>query len=263
MMKARLISAIIVLLLIIPIIIIGGTIFHVALFIISLLALKEFLESKNNKKEIPLLIKIICYLIMTLFMFNSTNLINIDMRILIGVIISLLLPLILYHDEKKYSCEDAFYLLGGLVFLLIAFKSLFFVRSLGISYLIYIMLITIITDTYAFITGLLIGSHKLVENISPKKTWEGLIGGTIFGVGISSVFYITVINPGIPLTHILMISLFLSLLGQFGDLIFSSIKRFYKIKDFSNIMPGHGGILDRLDSIILVSIGFMLISSLI
>ena len=262
-MKTRLISAFIALFIIIPIIIIGGTLFHVSLFIISLIALKEFLDTKNNKKEIPLLIKIMCYLMITLFMFNGVDLISLDIRILIGAIISLLLPLIFYHNEKKYSCEDAFYLLGGLIFLAISFKALFFVRSLGISYLIYIMLITIITDTYAYITGLLIGSNKLIENISPKKTWEGLIGGTIFGVGISSVFYITVINPGIQLTNILIISLFLSLLGQFGDLIFSSIKRFYKVKDFSNIMPGHGGILDRLDSIILVSIGFMLISSLI
>ena len=83
--------------------------------------------------------------------------------------------------------------------------------------------------------------------------------GTIF----PSAFYLYMINPAEYLFSIGLITLTLSIVGQFGDLIFSSIKRYYKIKDFSNIMPGHGGVLDRLDSIIFVLIGYIILINFI
>jgi phosphatidate cytidylyltransferase len=113
------------------------------------------------------------------------------------------------------------------------------------------------SDTFAYLTGILIGKTKLIESISPKKTWEGTIGGTVLGVFISSMFYITVIKPDINIYQIIFITTFLSILGQFGDLFFSDIKRYYNKKDFSNLIPGHGGILDRMDSIIFVLLGVM------
>ena len=103
---------------------------------------------------------------------------------------------------------------------------------------------------------MLIGKHKLLSEISPKKTVEGLIGGTIMGVFVSSMFFYTCITSNISILLLIIICTFLSLLGQFGDLIFSAVKRYFGIKDFSNIMPGHGGVLDRLDSIIFVLLGF-------
>ena len=84
-----------------------------------------------------------------------------------------------------------------------------------------------------------------------------MVGGTIMGVFVSAVFYHTVIDPEFSKVYLLGISLFLSVLGQYGDLVFSSIKRYFGKKDFSNIMPGHGGVLDRLDSIIFVLLGFV------
>ena len=110
---------------------------------------------------------------------------------------------------------------------------------------------------------MLIGKNKLLENISPKKTIEGMIGGTVLSVIIASNFYYTVIDSSLPLYIIVFMTTFLSIIGQFGDLVFSAIKRYYGKKDFSNIMPGHGGILDRLDSIIFVALGFMFFISLI
>ena len=79
------------------------------------------------------------------------------------------------------------------------------------------------------------------------------------GVFISTVVYLTVINPDAGVIKMGLVGLFLSILAQFGDLVFSSIKRFFNKKDFSNLIPGHGGILDRLDSIIFVLLGFMFI----
>ena len=97
--------------------------------------------------------------------------------------------------------------------------------------------------------------------ISPKKTWEGLLGGTFFGVLISSLFYYQVINSRVDVLTLALVVTGLSLIGQMGDLVFSSFKRYYDKKDFSNLIPGHGGILDRLDSIIFVLLGFVLVIS--
>ena len=125
-----------------------------------------------------------------------------------------------------------------------------------LKYLIFIMSITIFTDTFAYIVGRLIGKNKFAPTVSPNKTWEGFIGGLVFGTFISTVYYISVFNYSGNYLKIIFIIAILSTIGQIGDLVFSSIKRHYKIKDFGNIMPGHGGVLDRLDSIIFVSMAF-------
>ena len=260
-MKKRVVSAIVMLLIFVPLLIIGGTIFNIGLVLISLMGLYEFLKVKENKKELPLFIKIISYVFFLLMiMVNVTNkdyALKMDYCIISGLFLTFLVPTILYHDDKKYSINDAFYLVGGIFFLSLSFSLLSYMRGKSINLFIYLLLITIITDTFAYITGRLIGKNKLIEVISPNKTWEGTIGGTLFGVFISTVFYVTVINPNINIFLIIFISLFLSIVGQFGDLFFSAIKRYYGTKDFSNLIPGHGGILDRLDSIIFVVLGAM------
>ena len=260
-MKQRIISALIALIIVIPIIIYGGDIFNIGVYVVALLALKEFMGIKETKKEIPLFVKIMAvvfYTVMILSSFNTTPLtLSMDYRLISGLFLSFLLPTVLYHDREKYSINDAFYLMGGIFFLAVVMILLINIRTSGLSLLIYLILITTMTDTFAYITGLLIGKNKLLESISPKKTWEGTIGGTLFGTFISTMFYVTVINPDINLIKITLISLFLSLIAGLGDLVFSAIKRYYGKKDFSNLMPGHGGILDRLDSLIFVLLGFM------
>ncbi|GIV42021.1 MAG: phosphatidate cytidylyltransferase [Vicingaceae bacterium] len=104
-------------------------------------------------------------------------------------------------------------------------------------------------DTFAYFTGMIFGKHKLAETISPKKTWEGLFGGLIFTVIISLVihhFYHSLIEP-VSLGIVIVIS------GTLGDLIESKWKREAGVKDSGTIMPGHGGIFDRIDSIVLVA----------
>jgi phosphatidate cytidylyltransferase len=128
----------------------------------------------------------------------------------------------------------------------------------NINYLIYLVLITTITDSFAYFTGYLIGQHKLCEKISPNKTIEGAIGGVLIGTIIPTLFYLYLIDSNINILLIVVITFVLSIIGQLGDLFFSSVKRHYNIKDFSNLIPGHGGILDRLDSLIFVVITFVL-----
>lgn len=266
-MKTRIISAAVALLILVPIFIIGGNLFNFAVFILALLGLKEFIAVKNSKKELPIFIKLVSYIMMTLLLFAGTSTGNftygLDFRVIAGIFLVYLIPSVLYHDRKIYSINDAFYLIGGIFFLGISFHILMYVRSVSLNNILYLFCISIFTDTFAYITGLLIGRNKLLENISPKKTVEGMIGGTLMGVAISTWFYMTVIDPEAYLFSIIVTTLFLSILGQLGDLVFSAIKRYYNTKDFSNIMPGHGGILDRFDSILFILLGFMFFMTII
>ncbi len=266
-MKQRAISALIMIIICVPLLILGGLYFNIGVFILAMLALKEFLDIKETKKRVPSFVKVISYafLVMLIAINVSSEVLTfqMDYRVISGLLLTFLVPTILYHDREKYSINDAFYLIGGLFFLALSMILLINVRSYSLMMVIYLLLITVMTDTFAYLTGMLIGKNKLLESISPKKTWEGTIGGTVLAVFISTMFYTTTINPEIELYKVIFAGIFLSILGQFGDLFFSAIKRYYGKKDFSNLIPGHGGILDRMDSIIFVLLGFMFFISIL
>ncbi len=145
-------------------------------------------------------------------------------------------PLKIYTDEFKY---------GQSMFLFI-----------------YVILGTIMNDIGAYFIGLLFGKHKMNERISPKKTWEGFVGGVVFSL-ISSITFALIcaavgkpILPIFDLSHLyflIIISILLPLVADVGDFVFSSVKRSFGVKDFSQLLPGHGGILDRIDSLIFAS----------
>lgn len=119
------------------------------------------------------------------------------------------------------------------------------------------------TDTGAYFTGLLFGKHKIVPEISPKKTVEGCIGGVVFcAIYTFIVSYLMLHNLRYSLL-IVAFSPFFSIAGMIGDLSASLIKRAYNIKDYGNIMPGHGGIMDRFDSILFISPSFLCILQLL
>lgn len=259
-MKQRVISAIIMLAIVIPVFIIGGNVFKIAIYLIAMLGMKEYLDIKETKKELPIFIKLMGYLFIPLVLYNvhvNKNLqMNVDFRVITSLLITLLLPVVLYHKRETYSINDANYVFMGVMFLGIAMSLFNTYFDMSSNLLLYLILITVTTDTFAYITGLLIGKHKLLEVISPKKTIEGLVGGTLFGVFIATVFYVTVINNNTSLITLVIITTILSIVGQLGDLFFSAIKRYFDKKDFSNLMPGHGGILDRLDSLIFVLLAY-------
>ncbi|MEG0799427.1 MAG: phosphatidate cytidylyltransferase [Bacilli bacterium] len=262
-MKQRVISAIVVLAIFIPLIIIGGYPFIVGISIVGILGFKELIDLRVKDKGLPLLMRILstlCFLVIVLSSIKSDSLSYVvDFRYFVGIIFIILCPLVFYHDNKKYNINDALYILGSVFFLGIAFNYLIMLRNFSLNYIVFLLLITIITDTFAQITGMLIGKHKLAPSVSPKKTIEGLIGGSLFGTFVSSCFYITIFDYTGNIFILVFIVLMLTLIGQLGDLVFSSIKRYYGVKDYSNIMPGHGGVLDRLDSILFVLLAFSFI----
>lgn len=264
-MKQRIISAVIALMVVIPIIILGGKVFSIGATILGCIGMYELVKCRNKKRKIPntmFLISIISFLLLTINNWNTLGSLYVtDYTRIPLIIIALILPIVFYNKSKKYDIEDALYLLGGVLFLGVGFNELINIRLLNINYLVYLLLITIITDTFAYVTGKLIGKNKMCKSVSPNKTWEGFAGGLVFGTLVSTIYYVTVIGYTSNLFKIIILSMILSILGQLGDLVFSSIKRHYDIKDFGNIMPGHGGILDRLDSIIFVVLSFGIIIS--
>ena len=259
-MKQRVISAIVAFLIFIPIFIIGGKVFNVAFYILTLIGLREFMNARETEKKFPDFIRLISYILISFLYFINTYDMGmsfaIDYRIIAGLSLALLLPVILYHNEKVYNVRDAFYLLGGVFFLGFSMSLFYMYRSHSLSLIIFLFLITMITDSYAYFTGRLIGKTKLIESISPNKTWEGTIGGSFVGTFVCTVYYLTIIDQDASIFAVALVVLLLSVIGQLGDLFFSAIKRRFKIKDFSNLMPGHGGVLDRLDSIIFVMLTF-------
>ncbi len=255
-MKQRLISAFVALLICIPIILINGIVFKIGIVAISIAALFEILRA--SKKEYPKFISILSYILLSLFILLDKNIV---IKILLTFLL-LSIPVIFINNEK-YNIEDFIYIFANTIFLGIVFSFFILIRDKDLNIFIFIFLITILTDTFAFIGGKLFGKHKLIPAVSPNKTIEGSVIGSLFGTIFPSIFYIYMIDPGSNIGSIILIVLLLSILGQIGDLFFSSIKRFYKIKDFSNIMPGHGGILDRLDSSIFVIIGYIIIINFI
>lgn len=266
-MKKRVITALILILIAIPIFYIGGSLFKAAFFLIALQALREFITVREKRKEFPNIIKLIAYVCLTLFYFsvsfNKDLMINFDFRIITALLLVLFFPIILYNDKNKYNINDCCYMVGGVLLIASSMVLVNFYRSISLRLIVYLFMVTILTDTFALFTGMLIGKHKLLETVSPKKTWEGFVGGALVATFTSTIFYTTVIDVNSSLPVITLFTLFLSIIGQFGDLFFSSIKRYYKVKDFSNLMPGHGGVLDRLDSLIFVVLAFSLIISFI
>lgn len=259
-MKKRIISAIVLLAICAPFIAIGGLAFNIAVYVISMFALKEFIDIKGTRKPVPNFIQFISYIFMTLIVLVDVGSIStaysLDYRVLAALFLSFLIPAVIYHDHKKYSIKDAFYMIGGVLFLGISMALLMMLRESGLRMFAFLFTITITTDIFAYVTGALIGKHKISKEISINKTWEGLIVGTIMGVFVSSMFFHTCIDPEFSKITLLAITTFLALIGQLGDLAFSAIKRYFGKKDFGNLIPGHGGILDRLDSIIFVLLGF-------
>ena len=258
-MKKRVISAIVALIIVVPLLILGGYWFYIGACVIGIIGFNEFLLVREKEKKLPLIVKCLSMASFILLMMSSISnsyIFKIDYKSLSLVMLCCLLPLLFYPDRKEFDADDAFYLLGGVFFLGTAFNFLITIRNMSLDYLVYIMLVTFMTDTFAHFFGTKLGRIKLCPKISPNKTVEGALGGTFFGTFIGVIYFITFVKTDANLLSVCLISFFLSVMAQFGDLFFSSVKRKYDVKDYGNIMPGHGGVLDRVDSLLFAILAF-------
>ena len=248
-MKVRIISALIAIIIVLPFIIIGGKVYELGVGIVAVLGFIEMLKLKKTHNEFPKVPTILALFSLILIVYSNVLLTDLNYTSYIFLSLGLLIPTIFYSKEI-YTTKDAFSLIGIVLFLGVAFNSFITVRLQGLNIFIYLILIPIMTDTCALIFGSKFGKHKMCPKISPHKSWEGAFAGLIFGTIVPCIFF--AITVGNFSWKVLLITIMLSFSGQIGDLVFSKIKRENGIKDFSNIMPGHGGILDRLDSTITI-----------
>lgn len=243
-LSTRITSGIIGLLLLIIVILKGGTILHLSLYIVSIIGLREFYKAMNKVNIYP--ISIIGYISTTGIFLNIIFPFSFFEVLLTFTTISLLLLTIM---EKDLKIEDVSITILGVLYIPFLLSHIIYLDESLYIWLIFI--IAFGTDTFAYIAGNLFGKRKLAPEISPNKTIEGSIGGVI-GSSILSVIFTSYFKLA-SLGHIILLSIVCSILAQMGDLIASKIKRRTGIKDYGFIMPGHGGVLDRFDSIILTA----------
>ena len=265
-MKQRVISAIVAIIIVVPIVLYGGIPFYLGASVLGLIGFYEMLKARKIERDIPNIMKIVCMFAFIIIMMdnwgNKVLVFNSNDKLILSILLTVI-PIVFFNKKKSYDINDALFMLGTIMFLGISFNHLVNIRVGSLYNFIYLVLITTMTDTFAYFTGRLIGKHKMCPSVSPNKTWEGFVGGLVFGTIISVVFYVCAFDFTGSVFLLVLVSMLLSVVGQLGDLVFSSIKRHYKIKDYGNIMPGHGGVLDRLDSLLFVILVFTYLSKFI
>ncbi len=236
---------------------IGGIPFSIGIGLFSIFIYKELIDLKLSHNKIPFLvvaIGLICLLNIMYQNFDGYSLyLGFSYQSICMTLVLLLLPTLL---DKKYQSKDAFYMIGMVILLGVFFNGVILLESFNKYLLLYLILIALVGDLFAWFIGKLIGKHKLSKNISPNKTVEGAIGGVVMASIVCATYYIIVIGTESILTTIVM-SVVLAIIAQVGDLLFSKIKRENDLKDFESILPIKGGILDYIDSFVILIISYI------
>lgn len=260
-MKERIISASVLILILILVLLLGGFWFTALTCILAVGALYELMNLKLKDQSI--IIKLLGYVAMLLAFYSiirndGSLILGLSYRVIVLNFLMLLLPT-LFSKRKKYKTQDAFLLFGISMFIGVAFSLIASVNMESTKLLVFLVMISALTDTFALIGGKLIGKHKFTS-ISPNKTIEGCITGSLFATIICTTYYVTFISNS-NIVGTIGLVLCLSIVNQLGDLFFSLIKRENDVKDYSKLIPGHGGICDRFDSIIFVTLTYIFIVS--
>lgn len=226
----------------------GGLPLKLFTIALSLIGMYEFYRALDKKEYKTL--SIAGYALLILFYVLKNDFTNLAYLIIIAMFVLLIIPVI----NLKYNFVDIALTMLGFLYIGVFFSFIYLVASkdYGNFYVWLIFIGSWVTDTAAYYCGRLFGKTKLCPKVSPKKTVEGSIGGLIVVSIISGLFGLIIgkyINT-FPLYHFFIIGALCGVFSQFGDLVASSIKRFVDLKDYGSLIPGHGGILDRFDSIL-------------
>ena len=172
-----------------------------------------------------------------------------QLEIIVGLALIMLSTTVV--SKNRFTFVDMGFCVLAVAYIGIGFMYFYETREAGIFYILYALLIVWLTDTGAYLFGKAFGRRKLWPQISPNKTIEGSLGGTLISTLIPIIFVSFGWLEG-SLWFLIPFTIILSIFGQMGDLVESALKRHFDVKDSGNFLPGHGGILDRFDSFIFV-----------
>jgi len=247
-MKERIITAIVLLAVDLPVIFFGGVIFYGLLFAAAAVGTWELIKMREKQAKAPTWVKLATFVgVIIMLAITSFN------RALFWnnfIFVALLIANFFYRRKGKDDIN--FYVL--IVFYVgISFRALLHIRNHSLLLFIFLIVTVILTDSFAYFGGRLFGKKKLAPKISPNKTVEGAICGWLVGGGFALAFGL-IAGLFSEVWVLIALAAFLPPLSMIGDLIASALKRQHDIKDYSNIFPGHGGVMDRVDSQLLAAI---------
>ncbi|MEQ6375359.1 phosphatidate cytidylyltransferase [Bacillaceae bacterium S4-13-58] len=246
-MVQRIITAVIAALLFLPFVILGGWAFRIITVILAVVGLFELFRMKS----IPIFSTsgFLSVLVIWVIMLPEVPFGLTKMEIILVYALLLLAYTVLV--KNRFTFDEVGFLLLSIVYVGMGFYYLLETRSAGLEFIIYAFAVIWATDSGAYFFGRAFGKTKLWPLISPKKTVEGFIGGIGLAVITALIFqYIYPIHSSVWI--VIIVTIFTSICGQIGDLVESALKRHYNVKDSGKLLPGHGGILDRFDSLIYI-----------
>jgi phosphatidate cytidylyltransferase len=257
MFRTRALSAAVLIPLVAGLTYAGGWLLAAALFIVVMLAAYEFFRLMEQAGYRPALVAsgLVMASLLTVARFPSLNLLGLALAasIMLTLIWQLLRPPEGNPTQSWALTLGAALWLGWLIshFVLLRDLSPAFGLGTGTRWVALVFLVTWINDTAAYFVGKAIGRHPCSPYLSPKKTWEGTVGGWIGGLAATMLLGYWLV--GLPWIHGLALGVLVATVAPFGDLAKSMVKRQMGVKDFSSLIPGHGGMFDRIDSLLFVA----------
>lgn len=252
-MKQRIITAVAAAAVFLPIVIFGGWPFILMVYLIASVALYEALKMKKlDFFSVPGIISLFLlwiFMIPTQYsdLLESLNYTKLELFML-GVLLFLTYTVI---TKNRFTFEDVAFSVLSALYVGLGFYFFIETRDASLTFVFYSLFMVWATDSGAYFFGRAFGKRKLWPEISPNKTIEGFIGGILSALVVAVLFTIFA-EMEVSVILLLAATAFLSVFGQIGDLVESAMKRYYNVKDSGNILPGHGGMLDRFDSLLFV-----------
>ncbi len=256
-MKIRLISGVVGAVAAILVILFGDISLSVAVGIITLISLYEFFGATRlcEKSRLLFVLSLIFGVGVTLSSAINYRLAYFNEMLAVYIIVCFCY-MVLNHGNIKFG--DVAGIILGTAYISVFFNHIILIRHMehGKLYIWLPFITAWFCDTFAYFTGMAIGKHKLIPQVSPKKTVEGAIGGvlgSVIGVVVFALICKNSAGVAVSIPRAVFLGAVCAVVSQFGDLCASCIKREHDVKDFGNLMPGHGGALDRFDSVLMVA----------
>lgn len=254
-MKQRTITAVIAACIFIPIILFGGVLFHLSVYIIASIGVLELIKMKKISRYSVASAIGLALVWSLMFPYKDYGFAESTEPFITKSEITLVAMLILLSYtvlvKNRFTFDDAGFLLISSIYIGMGFNYLIETQRAGLEYLFFALFTVWATDTGAYLFGRAFGKKKLWPQISPNKTIEGSIGGIFLACVVAFIFQLFV-EMDHSMIVVLLVTILISIAGQIGDLVESALKRHYAVKDSGRILPGHGGVLDRFDSLIFI-----------